>query len=131
METGSSSPSDQAAVEHEIRTLSEAKWRWATDGQLDRLADLFDDELVFVHLNGHITSKQEWMSELLSRRFVYNQIEPRKTSVCAFGDAAVVVGRGRFTVNGGLLFNFVCTEVYAKRGGQWKLVSLHACSNSD
>jgi hypothetical protein len=58
MVMGSSSSPDRAAVEREIRALSEAKWRWATEGQLDRLEDVFDDELVFVHLNGYITSKQ-------------------------------------------------------------------------
>jgi hypothetical protein len=52
------------------------------------LEDVFDDELVFVHLNGYITSKREWMSELRSRRFVYDRIEPHETSVRAFGDAA-------------------------------------------
>ncbi len=85
----------------EVRRLSQAKWRWASGGQLDRLADLLDEELVFVHLNGHITSKREWMGELRSGRFVYERIEPHETSVRAFGDAAVVVGRGTFTVNGG------------------------------
>jgi hypothetical protein len=90
---------------------------------------LFDDELVFVHLNGHITSKPEWMSELRSQRFVYEQIEPHASSVRVFGDAAVVVGRATFVVNGGMVFKLVCTEVYARRGEPWKLVSLHACSD--
>jgi hypothetical protein len=119
---------DRAAVEDELRTLSQAKWRWATDGQLDRLAELFDDELVFVHLNGSVTSKTEWMDELRSRRFVYERIVPQETSARALGeDTGVVVGRGTFTVNGGLVFRLICTEVYVRRDGQWKLVNLHAC----
>ncbi len=111
--------------------LSQAKWRWAASGQLDRLEDVFDDDLVFVHLTGNITSKSEWMRELRSRRFVYDHIEPLETSVRALTeDVAVVVARGAFTVNGGLVFPLVCTEVYAKRNGRWKLVTLHACSDS-
>jgi hypothetical protein len=43
------------------------------------------------------------MSELRSRRFVYDRIEPHETSVRAFGDTAVAVCRGTFTVNGGLV----------------------------
>src|SRR3954454_6754246 len=94
---------DRGAVEEELRALSQAKWRWATSGELDRLEDLFDDELVFVHLNGYITSKAEWMGELRSGHFVYERIEPQETSARALGeDAGVVVGRGTFTVNGGL-----------------------------
>ncbi|RKQ92991.1 uncharacterized protein DUF4440 [Solirubrobacter pauli] len=116
-------------AEHEIRALSDAKWRWATDGPLDRLEDLFDDELVFVHLNGHITSKPEWMGELRSQRFVYDRIETHETSVRVYGDAAIVVARGTFTINGGMVFKLVCTEVYAQRADGWKLVSLHACQD--
>jgi Domain of unknown function (DUF4440) len=121
---------DRGAVEDELRALSEAKWHWATDDQLDRLEDLFDDELVFVHLNGYISSKAEWMGELRTRRFVYERIEPQETSARALSEnAGVVVGRGTFTVNGGLVFPLVCTEVYTRQGGQWKVVNLHACAS--
>jgi hypothetical protein len=114
-----SSTFDRAAVEDEIRALSVTKWRWATGGQLDRFEDVFDDELVFVHLNGYITSKPEWMSELRSQRFIYDRVEPHETSVRALSDdAAAVVARGTFTVNGGMVFKLVCTEVYAKRDSQ-------------
>jgi hypothetical protein len=82
-------------------------------------------------LNGHITSKAEWMCELRSRHFVYHRIEPHATSARALSeDAGVVVGRGTFTVNGGLVFPLVCTEVYARQDGEWKLVHLHACASS-
>ena len=114
----------------EIAALSEAKWRWSTDGELERLADLFDDELVFVHLDGHITSKHEWIGELRSRRFVYDRIDTHEASTRVFGDAAAVVGRATFTVNGGSVFDLVCTEMYVRRGTDWKLVSLHACSDA-
>src|SRR4051794_14013602 len=50
MATGSSSSPNRSAVEEEIRAVSEAKWRWVPD-DLDRLEDVFDDKLVFVHLN--------------------------------------------------------------------------------
>ena len=59
---------DRAGIEDELRALSQAKWSWTTDGELDRLADLFDDELVFVHANGYVTSNAEWMGEPRSRR---------------------------------------------------------------
>jgi hypothetical protein len=71
------------------------------------------------------------MSELRSRRFGYDHIEPHETSIRALGTgAAVLVARGSFTVSGGLVFDLVCTEVYARRDGAWKLVSLHAWPDS-
>jgi ketosteroid isomerase-like protein len=115
-------------VEDEIYALSLEKFRWKTDGHFDRLADLFDDDLVFVHLTGHITSKQEWMRQLESRAFVYDRIDLKEASVRAYGDTAVLVGKATFVVNGGSVFPLVYTEVYVRKNDRWKLVNLHTCS---
>jgi Domain of unknown function (DUF4440) len=115
-------------IEDEIYALSREKFRWKTEGHFDLLSDLFDDDLVFVHLNGHITSKQEWMSQLRSRRFVYNRIDPKEASVRAYGDTAVLVGKATFVVNGGTVYKLVYTEVYTRRNNQWKLANVHTCS---
>ena len=51
----------QSATESEILKLSTDKFRWKTEGKIDAIADLFDNELVFVHLTGHITTKADWI----------------------------------------------------------------------
>src|SRR5215212_5455063 len=66
--------SAQTATEKEILHLSLDKFQWKTTGKFDLLADLFDEELVFVHLTGHITTKDDWINQLKTRRFVYNNI---------------------------------------------------------
>ena len=58
------------AVEDDVYDLSLEKSRWKTKGDFDELADLFDYELVFVHLTGSLTSKQEWMRQLRTHSFV-------------------------------------------------------------
>lgn len=118
----------QAAVEDEIYELSREKFRWKTEGHFDQLADLLDDDLVFVHLTGVITSKEEWMGQLRSRTFVYERIDLKDASVRAYGDTAVLVGKARFVVNGGSAYPLVYTEVYVRKNGDWKLVNLHTCS---
>jgi ketosteroid isomerase-like protein len=121
----------QTTAENEILRLSRDKFRWKTEGQIDRLAELFDDELAFVHITGHISSKDEWIGELRSRRFVYNTIDVERASANVYGDTAVLVGRAAFkvTIRGGKgTYDLVYTEVYAKKNGRWKLVNLHTCS---
>jgi hypothetical protein len=122
-----------SATETEILHLSKEKYRWKTEGQIDLVAGLFDDELVFVHLNGHITSKQEWLAELRARRFVYNKITVKQAAAKVYGTTAVLVGSALFrvTMNGSKgTYNLVYTEVYTKKNDTWKLVNIHTCSGS-
>lgn len=111
--------------------ISAEKFRWKTERQIDRVADLFDDDLIFVHLNGHITSKRNWIAQLRSGRFIYHVIEVKKVSAKVYGETAVLVGKAEFTVgmgDGRSKYPLVYTEVYTRRDGFWKLVNLHTCA---
>jgi hypothetical protein len=118
----------QTPTEKEILDLSLEKFRWKTTGKFDLLTDLFDDELVFVHLTGHITTKADWINQLKTKRFVYNKIEQKEASAKVYGNTAVLVGKATFTVNGGSVYKLVYTEVYTKKNDKWKLVNLHTTS---
>lgn len=121
----------EAETSHEIIELSARKFRWKTEGQIDRVEELFDDDLVFVHLNGHITTKADWIAQLKSRRFVYNRIDVNEVSARSYGPTAVLVGKAAYTVSmGGFrsTYNLVYTEVYTKKTNRWTLVNLHTCS---
>ncbi|MBL0358222.1 MAG: nuclear transport factor 2 family protein [Chitinophagaceae bacterium] len=118
----------QSTPESEILNLSKEKFRWKTAGNIDPIEDLFDDELVFVHITGNITTKKEWISQLRSKSFVYNKIKLKEASVKVYGSTAVLVGNATFTVNGGSVYPLVYTEVYTKKNNQWKLVNLHTTS---
>ena len=119
---------DQTATATEILNLSQEKFRWKTERKIDAIEDLFDDELVFIHLNGHFSSKKEWIQELRTKRFVYNAINLKEASVKVYGNTAVLVGKARFsvTMNGSKgAWTLVYTEVYTKKNNRWKLVNLH------
>lgn len=120
----------QSKAETEILNLSMEKFRWKTEGRIDLVEDLFDDELVFIHLTGHITSKKEWINQMRSRSFVYDKIVQKEAAVKVYGDTAVLVGKAYFTVNGGSLYKLIYTEVYTKKNEKWKLVNLHTTSGN-
>ncbi|MFV5697400.1 nuclear transport factor 2 family protein [Flavobacterium sp. ZT3R17] len=117
-------------VATEILHLSLEKFRWKTEGRIDLVEDLFDDELVFIHITGQMTTKAEWIKQLKSGNFVYNKIEQKEAAVKVYGDTAVLVGKAYFTVNGGSLYKLVYTEVYTKKNEKWKLVNLHTTSGN-
>lgn len=114
----------------EILRLSQEKFNWKTRGQLDLLADLFDDDLVFIHLTGSVTTKDAWIKELRTKRFVYERIDQKDASVKVYGDTAVLVGKAAFVVNGGSVYKLIYTEVYTKKNDKWKLVNLHTTSTN-
>lgn len=70
----------QSNTESEIMSLSLEKFHWKTTGQFDKISNLFDDELVFVHITGNITTKDNWINQLKTGRFVYNKIEQKEAS---------------------------------------------------
>ena len=115
-------------VAEELMELSLEKFRWKTNEQFDKVAELFDDHLQFVHLTGHTTTKSQWLAQLRTKTFVYNKIEPQEHMVEVYGNTAVLVGKAWFTVNGGSMYKLIYTEIYTKKEGKWKLVNLHTTS---
>lgn len=117
-------------TETEILNLSLEKFKWKTTGQFDKLADLWDDELVFIHLTGHTTTKNEWIKQLKNGTFSYNKIDLKDHSVKIYENTAILVGKASFTVNGGSVYKLIYTEVYTQKNGKWKLVNLHTTSSN-
>jgi hypothetical protein len=114
----------------DVVRLSLEKFRWKTEGLIDPLEALFDDDLIFVHITGRPTSKAEWIDELRSGRFVYEAIDAREASVAAHGETAVLVGRAAFTVSMGgrrARYDLIYTEVYVRKGSGWSLTNIHTC----
>jgi hypothetical protein len=121
------SPAARPTPEQEILALSLEKFHWKTTGQIDRVQELFDDELHFVHITGHVSSKAEWIGELRSGRFVYEHIEPKEASVDVKGDWATLTGKAVFDVAMGRhrgRYRLAFTETYVRKNGAWKLVEL-------
>jgi Domain of unknown function (DUF4440) len=113
-------------AEQEIANLSEQKWRWMSDRNVDSLAELFDEQSVFVHMGGTMSKTQE-LGVIKSGTIQYRDIDIQDVSVRIIGDTAIVLSKIHLVavVGGNEVTNpFMVTEVYVKEGGKRKLASL-------
>lgn len=117
-------------TDEDIVRLSMDKFRGKTSQDVNRVEDLFDDGLIFVHLIGNVTSKRDWIAQMRSGRLIDKRIEPREMSARVYGrhrrafrESNVHRGDGR----GSGSYNLAFTEVYARRGGQRRDHSARPC----
>jgi hypothetical protein len=124
--SGSDAVAQDRDAMDQLLQLSLDKVRWKTSGLIDRLEALFDDDLVFVHITGHISSKRQWIAQMRSRRFVYKAIVPQGASVARVAeDRALLTGKAMFSVTmGGFRceYRLAFTETDRRRNGAWTLI---------
>lgn len=113
-------------AEQELINLSREKWRWMAECDVDKLAVLFHDEAVFVHM-GATFSKSEELDVIKNRTIHYKHADIEKTSVQFIDDTAILLNKLRLVavVGGNEVVNpFVVTEVYVKQDDMWTLGSM-------
>lgn len=114
-------------VEQELINLSEEKWRWMSERNVDALAALFHEKAVFVHM-GATMSKDQELDVIRSGRIHYKDVDIQETSVRCFGTTtAILLSTIRLVavVGGNEVTNpFVVTEVYVQQSDTWTLGSL-------
>lgn len=114
------------AAEQEIIDLSKQKWQWMADKDGDKVAELFDDQSVFVHMGGSWGKEQE-VNIIRSGGIWYKKADIHEVSVEIIENTAILLNRITLVaeVGGNEVVNpFMVTEVYIKKGGAWKLGSL-------
>ena len=114
-------------VEQEVINLSEEKWRWMSERNVDSLAALFHEKAVFVHMGGTM-SKDEELAVISSGGIHYKNVDIQEASVRFIGmTTAILLNKIRLVavVGGNEVTNpFVVTEVYVQQSGTWTLASL-------
>ena len=112
--------------EQEVINLSKEKWRWMSERNLDRLAALFHEEAVFVHMGGTMSKDQE-LDVIRSGAIHYKDVDIQEASVRFIGaTTAILLNKIRLVavVGGNEVSNpFVVTEVYVQQSGIWTLAS--------
>ncbi|NVJ85360.1 MAG: nuclear transport factor 2 family protein [Algoriphagus sp.] len=118
--------SQNETPKQELIELSKTKWQWMADKNADKLAELFDDKSVFVHMGGAWGKDRE--VEIIRNGFIwYKQADIHEVSVEIIEDTAILLNRITLlaVVGGNEVTNpFMVTEVYIKKDGAWKLGSL-------
>ncbi|WP_026966510.1 nuclear transport factor 2 family protein [Algoriphagus terrigena] len=112
--------------QQEIIELSKTKWQWMADKEADKLAELFDDKSVFVHMGGAWGKEQE-VNIIRSGGIWYKKADIHEVSVQIIDNTAILLNRITLIaeVGGNEVTNpFEVTEVYIKKADGWKLGSL-------
>jgi hypothetical protein len=116
----------QSPAEQEIINLSKEKWQWMADKNADKLADLFHEKSMFVHMGGSWGKEQE-VNIIKSGGIWYKKADIHDVSVKIIDNTAILLNRITLlaVVGGNEVTNpFMVTEVYVKLNGSWKLGSL-------
>lgn len=119
--------------EQELINLSNKKWQWMADKNVDKLATLFHDKSKFVHMSG-TWKKDEELEIIKSGSIWYKKADVHDTAVEMVDDTAVIWNRITLTavVRGSDAVNqFTVTEVYKKEADTWKLLALTFSSVRD
>lgn len=112
--------------EAEVIQLSKEKWQWMADKDADRLAELFDDQSVFVHMGGSWGKEQE-VNVIRSGGIWYKKADIEEVSLQIIDQTAILLNKITLVaeVGGREVTNpFIVTEVYIKKADGWKLGSL-------
>ncbi|MBK6283164.1 MAG: nuclear transport factor 2 family protein [Draconibacterium sp.] len=115
----------QSSAEQEIIDLSKEKWQWMADKNADKLADLFHEKSMFVHMGGSWGKEQE-VNIIKSGGIWYKKADIHDVSVNIIDNTAILLNRITLlaVVGGNEVTNpFIVTEVYIKLDGNWKLGS--------
>lgn len=114
------------AEEQEMIDLSNAKWQWMSEKNVENLANLFHDSAQFVHMGGYWGKEQE-LSTIRDGHIWYKKAEIHDQKVKFAENTATVysVIHLNSEVGGNAVrFPFIVTEVFVKEDGKWKLTTL-------
>lgn len=113
-------------TEQEIINLSKDKWQWMSDKNVDKLATLFDEKSMFVHMGGSWGKSRE-IEVIKSGNIWYKKASVYTTAFHQIGETAFLLSDLDLVavVGGNEVTNpFMVTEVYVKENGKWKLGQL-------
>jgi len=114
------------ATEQEVINLSKDKWQWMSDKNTDKLADLFLEKAMFVHMGGS-WGKQQEVDIIKSGGIWYKKADIHDVTVNIIDNTAILLNRITLlaVVGDNEVTNpFMVTEVYIKQNGTWKMGSL-------
>ena len=90
------------------------------------LESLLADDLVYTHSSARLDTKQSLIVGMTSGSTVYTGVEPSDVKAQDLGDTVVLTGVAKIkvTANGTAnAFGVRFTDVYARRGGRWQMVT--------
>jgi len=90
------------------------------------LNELISDDLIYTHSSARLDTKKSLIGNMESGSTVYTSVVPSDVKAQDLGDTVVLTGTCRIGVNSGgraNSFGVRFTDVYAKKGGRWQMVT--------
>jgi ketosteroid isomerase-like protein len=119
------------STEKEILALEDKRYAAMTTNDLDALAAMFHDDLVYTHSSSVVDTKPSYLEALRSGKTRYKSAKRFEEKVRFVGDTALVTGRAEMEaeINGNprsLRLRFL--NVWSKTPAGWKFIAWHSCS---
>jgi ketosteroid isomerase-like protein len=90
------------------------------------LNELISDDLIYTHSSARLDTKKSLIGNMESGSTVYTSVVPSDVKAQDLGDTVVLTGSCRISVNAGgrpNSFGVRFTDVYAKKGARWQMVT--------
>ena len=102
---------------------AEAEWaRALVAGDGPALDAIYAEDLVYVHSNGSVDTKQQWVGALTAGRIDFSAATQRDSRVRRYGDTAIVNALYDVVINTRPMTIQYLT-VYVKADGRWRIVT--------
>ena len=113
---------------HAILQCEQHRFAAFMEGDLRTLDALLAANLTFVHSNGHLDSKSQFLGHLSAGDYQFDLIRADDVSVRVYGGIGVLTGTGQMRVQvrhhpASLRYRF--TLVYHKVQDRWQIVAIH------
>jgi hypothetical protein len=113
-------------TESELKHAEARRYRAMIDSNLEALAELLDDDLVYTHSNAAIDTKKSYLKKVGDGTFRYGSIDIEEEEITLFSDLAIL--RGRMKAKGFLAGNPLVLDnrflaVSKFKNGEWRLLA--------
>ena len=116
----------QTTTQTELQRAELARFEAQVHRDTAALRRLLGDDLVYIHSNGLVESKEHFIETVATKRIVYDSVIPLDMSHRVFGETAVGNGKVRVQAQMGgqtLRVELLFTTVHVRRRVVWQLVA--------
>ena len=118
------------ATEESLLATHEARIEALVAGNLDELALIVGEDLVFVNATGKVMRRPEIFAAFKAGSMTVERIDADNVEIRLYGDSAVLGYRAHTTVRDGDNLIDGMTQntcVFVHRDGRWQMVNQHQC----
>lgn len=117
-----------------VRTLERRRIAATGANDVEALAPLLDESLIYINSVGDTFRKAEYLHAMDSGSLAYDKdFDVQETDFRAFDDLVILVGimLGHSRLDGEQqVFHFRCISVWRRHGGDWRMVAWQSSSSS-